>query len=360
MIGYPEQQKYWQCGGYGEASPSIATKVSFGGPCFSSKTNCAGTSYADWCDHSAITTSTSGRFRSKWGECPLFEHDIADCPYTTTDLHYYALITLTGPSPLCTSDYYTVNNLPSGTTIDWLEPTSNISQVSPPHSNPCIFQKISNGNGYIYADLISSCETIHLSKPVHTGPYSSSDYPISGPSSAQCHSYVYYTIPTLPGATSINWVWPSEWTYISGQGTTYLSLYTGLYNGVVQVGVNNTCGQSGSYHTEYVYIYGYCGYGFSLYPNPASDEVTITINETETVVTEDTDISGITIAKALSIDKTTYTIRIYNSPGTLVSTATRSGKSFKVPLTNMRDGTYIVEVSDGKNIYREQLIIKHD
>jgi hypothetical protein len=359
-IKKPEQQKYWQCGGYGETTQSVGTRVSFGGPCNSWKTNCDGTSYADWCDHSAYTINTSGRLRSKWGQCPLFDHDIADCPYTTSDLHFYSLITLTGPDPLCTSDYYTVNNLPAGTTVNWLPPTSNISRVSDQYSNPCIFQKVSNGNGYIYADLTSGCETIHLSIPVHTGPYSSSDYPISGPTSALCHSYVYYSIPSLPGATSINWVWPSGWTYVSGQGTTYLSLYTGLYSGIVQVGVNNTCGQSGSYHTEYVYIYGNCGYGFSLYPNPSSDEVTITINESTSIATENLDVSDVKVTKVISNDQTIYTIRIYNSQGTLLLTATRSGTSFKIPLNNMSDGTYIVELSDGKNNYREPLIIKHE
>jgi exosome complex RNA-binding protein Csl4 len=103
-----------------------------------------------------------------------------------------------------------------------------------------------------------------------------------------------------------------------------------------------------------------CGGYYSMYPNPASDEITVTINEAESLVTNESDISDITFAKVISTDKTTYTIRIYNNLGTLLLTATRSGTSFKIPLTNMRDGTYIVEVSNGKNSYREQLIIKHD
>ena len=65
------------------------------------------------------------------------------------------------------------------------------------------------------------------------------------------------------------------------------------------------------------------------------------------------------LAKALSVDQT-YTIHIYNNLGTLLSSIKRSGKRFNVPLTNIRDGIYIVEVSDGRISHRKQLVIKHD
>lgn len=65
-INTPEQKKFWQCGGYAEVSPSIATKVSFGGPCYEYRTTCEGTYYGDYCDHSAIATTTPGVLRSKW------------------------------------------------------------------------------------------------------------------------------------------------------------------------------------------------------------------------------------------------------------------------------------------------------
>jgi len=217
---------------------------------------------------------------------------------------------------------------------------------------------LSNGNGEVKFTVQFECglKSLTFSKEFHFGPYSSSDYEITGPSSAPCESWVSYSIPQLEGVTSINWDWPQEWTYHSGQGTRYLALITGQYSGVVLVGVNNECGQSGSYAYKYTSIYGYCGYGFSYYPSPASNEITITINEPETIDKVDNEL----IANVLSEDEITYTIRIYNRLGSLVSTSFRKGKSFNIPLHNLRDGTYIVEVSDGKNSYREQLIIKHD
>jgi V8-like Glu-specific endopeptidase len=267
---------------------------------------------------------------------------------------------MSGPNLLCSSDNYIVHNLPVGAEINW-SCTSNIHKVSTENPDTCEFEKYSNGNGYIYVLIDKVCPgDVNLSKAVHTGPYSSSDYPISGPSSAQCESWVSYSIPQLSGVTSINWDWPQEWTYYSGQGTRYLALITGLYDGIVLVGVNNTCGQSGSYASKYTYVYGYCDFGFSYYPNPASDEVTITINEQETITADDSDISEVDVSKVLPADQITYTIRIYNNLGTLVYSAKKTGTIFNIPLLNLRDGTYIIEVSYDKYSHREQLIIKHD
>ena len=73
-----------------------------------------------------------------------------------------------------------------------------------------------------------------------------------------------------------------------------------------------------------------------------------------------TGITGVAMTDAKADESTTYTIRIYNSQSFLLSTWTRSGKNFDIPLINMRDGTYIIEVSDGENSYRQQLIVKHN
>ena len=57
-----------------------------------------------------------------------------------------------------------------------------------------------------------------------------------------------------------------------------------------------------------------------------------------------TGITGVAMTDAKADESTTYTIRIYNSQSFLLSTCTRSGKSFNIPLINMQDGTYIIEV----------------
>jgi hypothetical protein len=64
---------YWQDGSYAEvSSESQAHKVSY---------------FSD--NHSAITTSTSEWFVSKWGVAPLMKHVYNDCPYNSSSLKYY-------------------------------------------------------------------------------------------------------------------------------------------------------------------------------------------------------------------------------------------------------------------------------
>lgn len=58
-------------------------------------------------DHSAITTSQPGVFRSKWNEYPLMEHAKDYSPYGSSDLKYYIRsMSISGP------DYLTANAQP--------------------------------------------------------------------------------------------------------------------------------------------------------------------------------------------------------------------------------------------------------
>jgi len=264
---------------------------------------------------------------------------------------------ITGQYLLCNSEYYTVTNVPSNMTITW-HPSANISQVSPPNSNPSLFQKISNGNGSIYATVTNSCGSSNTSDiQIHTGPYSSSDYPIAGPSSAPCRQYVYYSIPSLSGVTSINWTWPSGWTYVSGQNTTNLALRTGTTGGMVLAGVNNICGQSGSYANKYTSVYGSCLYSMVVTPNPASNIIDVLISDELSILSDSTSSTNAKIN--LTNKPTEYKITIMDNMGTIHYSSTMYSKTFTLPVNELRNGNYYITAFDGINLYTTQLIIMH-
>lgn len=204
-----------------------------------------------------------------------------------------AIPSISGPELLCTSGTYTLTNAPS-TTITWSVSPSNLVSPSSGTGATANISKVSIGNAVITFTVGCGSPT-DFTYSFHTGPYGSGDYEISGPSSAPCESYAYYTIPELAGVTSINWIWPSEWTYSAGQGTRYLDLITGDYSGVVMVRVNNTCGQGGSYDTHYTYVYGYCGGYYMAAPNPAGEYTVIDIVSEEAKVVENKYDSNITL-----------------------------------------------------------------
>jgi hypothetical protein len=313
----------------------------------------------------ALMYTTSSTSQLITGYCPstlLNMYVVAYNPYGNSDptgtVKCTTLTsTLSGPTLICSTATYTLTNLPASGSVIW-STTPNITMVSPQGSNPCVFQKYSNGNGSITATL--ACNIVR-SIQVHTGPYSSSDYQITGPSSASCRQYVNYTITPLPDATTINWVWPSGWTYSSGQNSNYLSLRTGTTGGAVMVGVNNACGQSGSYASKYTSVSGSCGYSLVVSPNPATNVISVTIPD-ETVASSDVLSSEMDIPTTIitTIDKpVAYQITVMDNMGVAYLKTTKYSKSFTLPVQNLRNGNYQIIITDGINKFTSQLVVSH-
>lgn len=195
------------------------------------------------------------------------------------------------------------------------------------------------------------CANGNPSFSFHTGPYSSSDYPITGPSSASCNSYVYYSIPTLSGVTSINWVWPSGWAYVSGQNSTNLDLRTNSDGGVVSVGVNNTCGQSGSYATKYTSVSGFCGSSsssLSVYPNPASNELTISFVDTTATNT---------MTNFNQEFESSYEVKIFNQYQELIFITQTINKKITISTAHLPNGTYFLNIFNKEGIIQRKIFI---
>lgn len=109
-------------------------------------------------DHSAIRSSNSGKYISKWGNGPVMEHDPTDCPYSTTGMQYYRTRRTSDPAiqwslipmtisgevfvPQNVDNLYTVtvNQLPQMTKV-WHYSSPNPITVQPyffPSGNDCM------------------------------------------------------------------------------------------------------------------------------------------------------------------------------------------------------------------------------
>lgn len=110
---------YWKDGSYVETNESdpAATRVSYPNG-----------------DHSAIISTPSTYFVSKWGAVCLFKHRKDDCPYNSKGLRYYKLsMTITGQKILripdgsesIIADYY-LTNVPNGISVTWDIPYTTI------------------------------------------------------------------------------------------------------------------------------------------------------------------------------------------------------------------------------------------
>lgn len=352
-IGYyssSEEDVYWTDQSYIETTEQYASKISY---------------YMD--DHSARQTSTQGMYISKWGDKVLMLHarDYGPSPYQMGYRKYYRLNPgIDGTETALCQDQertFTSNTTISGSTYAWSKDNNLLDYVSGIGTTSYrVKAKSGAGNAYLQLQITTP-----------SGEVATTDYKyvwvgvpilnVTGPGSG--YTYHTYTFYANPNSNSI----PSSYTWIlnplNGNHVYNYGSYADIafYNpGNYQVisRAQNTCG-TGEYSWKGIGISS--GKSYSLSPNPASDNVTITMIENPPLVENgDSSFTDVAITNAQTNEPTTYTIRIYNSQSTLLSTVTRSGKSFNIPLINMRDGIYIIEVSDGKNSYRQILIIKHN
>jgi hypothetical protein len=342
-INTPGDDTYWQDWSYLEVpSQSLATKVSFGST-----------------DHSAITTGTQDYFISKWGASPRFRHHKDDCPYNSQDLHYYIRTYITGPTMVCSSpnSTFVLNGRPGGSTVTWTK-SNNLTYVSGQGTNNYVVHASSSGSGWVAATVYNGGDSYSVPQyafwvggPIITDQrVDGNAYQYGmGVSPGVGHWLTFVPYPDN-GSITDSWTVPSGIQYTIDQGNHRLGFYF-LNNPSLTFTVQaaNTCGTGPS--SSY-YLTMQRGYGMTLSPNPASETVTVTRKASGT--TED-----IAIADIFEDATTIYTIRIIDFYGSLHYTATKSGESFTFPVSSLKDGQYIVQITDGKNTTSLPLIVKH-
>lgn len=126
-LGYysTDEDVYWDDGSYYEVPESLATKVRY--------TN----------EHSAVRLSNN-LYVSKWGPWPLVAHTPNNVPsgYGVPYKYYKRTPPITGPSIICSSATYYIDDLPAGYSVTWsfknASSLNSLIQQIPPSTNHCI------------------------------------------------------------------------------------------------------------------------------------------------------------------------------------------------------------------------------
>jgi hypothetical protein len=116
----------------------------------------------------------------------------------------------------------------------------------------------------------------------------------------------------------------------------------GSYN--VQVEAVNTCGISSKRSTTA--IEPACGSGLLISPNPASENIEVTIDDSN-------------LDSSLEPVNESYNVSITNLYGIPIYTSMQNKKKFIISVSNFQEGTYIISVKNGDKVFKEQLIIGH-
>lgn len=254
--------------------------------------------------------------------------------------------TISGPDYLCSSDFFTLDNPPSGGSISWnVAPANLFSGSTSGNSNIAnlSIQSGSRGLAILTYTFLTSCGNIEVKKPFWVGkayleiigPYDFQFNTVQNFSSQGGYPYVMHV--GLMGVINYNWsISPSGYEWIGGNGSSGISLSIsnpGSYS--LELDVTNPCGIIGSEIPLFVSDYSSF---FTIYPNPTSDILFIRISDEN--VSMAADVSG-------------FMVSLYNDEGRFVKES-RGDKELSLDISDLKNGIYHINI-----IYKDKIIKKH-
>jgi len=303
-------------------------------------------------DHTAITTEQQGIFISKWNEWPLMKHAWNYSPFGSNNLKYYQKASpspsISGPSSVCDQATYTVENLPQGATVQWSVSNNNVTLTSGQGTHTATFTKFRNGMEIIHAEILfNNIRIALLTKETYFGAPSISN--IIGEQRVPTGQYASYRAVisnNAPIPSSYQWILnPLNGNSLYGNGTESIDIAfynPGSYQLVCRA--TNECGV-GDYYTMGIGVYD--NLYLTLSPNPATDEVTLQLTETN-------EVSGLSV---LSTDRSAFEIQLWSGMRMLRSFRTNE-PTFQISMAGLPAGLYFVRVVKDGQTYTQKLIKK--
>jgi len=256
---------------------------------------------------------------------------------------------MNGPIDVCSSGSYQLSGLPQGSTVSWAISPSNLGTLSGASGNSVTVNRTgtSSVTATLTANISGTC-TGTKSQLIQIGPVNSAEIFTTGTSDVcRDHYYTYYA--TMPGGHkpgyTHQWTKPSSWTIMSQQ-SNWITLYVPMYNteyGTVRASITNSCGTSG-FSGITVYPSGGCPtYSFSVYPNPASDELNIEREFEDGKTSEESE---------------DYEIKLYDESGKEVMYQKTKKDKTTFQIANLKKGYYYLHIFHTEGVIRKKIQIK--
>jgi len=359
----PDLHKYWDDYSYSETTESNAEKIFY---------------YNG--DHSAVKSKTvPGMCESKWGAMPLMRHAPIYGPslYCMSYRRYYnkiySMITLSGSTKIYSQGTYTITNLPVGATVQWSTLIPDYATITGQGTSTATFNFYRGLDGHddeIKASVLVNGVVIkELTLSVFVG---------LGVSSIESLEYCGYNV-LIAHATEDDNPNPNltcTWTCNDGQFVYFPygddasfadkgSRVTAIQ--VAQSGYYTVCAtlNDGTYTSPQfcssVYINANGSYSaFSLYPNPATSSVTLSLLDTD-MVAKNTSQQENALNSSSNIQTVNgllnkYEIQLWNSTG-LVKRIITDQPQYQMSLNGVSKGFYYVVVIRNGKTYRQQLVV---
>ncbi len=273
---------------------------------------------------------------------------------------------ISGSFVVCSQGTYTIQDLPSGTSIQWSTSNGNLQLISGQGTRTAVFRKNGTGRCTIKAALRSASLNITLTLDVWAG------VPKTTVSTSEYKDVTSATVELIlnnPATITDNMVSfsaqgskidPRNWVLKNYNENILGLIRDGEYvtiiprkegSGIFSMTALNDCGTgSPAYVTVNVVRRGV---HFSLFPNPATDVVTLKLTETE----RDNGIlssqgQGTLTTKGIT---STYEIQLWSGLTMLKSFKTNQ-PTFQISIAGLPAGLYFMRVIKDGQTYTEKLI----
>ncbi|MDD3737958.1 MAG: T9SS type A sorting domain-containing protein [Lentimicrobiaceae bacterium] len=265
-------------------------------------------------------------------------------PYPPT---YY----ISGPATICSQASYTIANLPYGTTVTWSVGSNNLQLVSGQGTSTATYAKTGNGASKIRAYV--NYGTVR-DKGVWVGVPSGLSIVTNNPNHLQVGEIRTYFLSPNPGSpTSYQW-WVTGVNGLPDNGLNILpgsgssSMVEAMENGFYFINAKseNSCGWSNA-TSKAVMVRDNDGDipALSIAPNPANNYIGIELD-----ITDGCDKGS---------NKKEFFVEIFNNDGLCVFSESFINNKFKINTSNLPSGLYQMRLLYNKNVYKEQIMIKH-
>ena len=258
-------------------------------------------------------------------------------------------ISISGPAVVCNQGMYTIQNLPSGTSVrvQWGASNNNLQLVSGQGTRTAVFSKRSKGQCAIRAQVIINGNTINTEK---TGIWVGEPdiWGIDGYESLPAPGAEYYRAH-VSGNTSCIWECNDKtWCEITPFQTSAVFDFKRAGTYIISATGVNDCGRS---NTVYYTVRAYDRRTFSLFPNPATDVVTLKLTESDDGILSSQGQGSLATRGVTN----TYEIQLWNGLTMLRSFKTNQ-LTFQIPIAGLPAGLYFVRVIKDGQTYTEKLI----
>jgi|GEM_PF-331178 len=278
---------------------------------------------------------------------------------------------ISGPSNVCSSGAtFTIDNFPSGATIDWDCNTTYLTEVGDDDETSYEVRSISSvSKGWVKATITTSCnDVITLKKDVWAGELDEDNIVCSRQGEAP-GAWAQYHYLNKSGNTyavagydtdgdgmnlddensfilgygwrivSSGWNWSATGGNVDNEEIKIYSSSSHSTGEIVRIGVRakNACGWTDWQYNNWIVVSSSGSFSLSLSPNPSSEETSITLVSTSEETTVDED------------EK--WTLEVYNNQLLKTRNTNIKGEEYKINTTDWQEGIYIVRV-----IYKDEIL----